>query len=114
MQVLLDKVMRDSSAYSNRGLSAPRRIPREANARIEVLVVGRYTRFAVEAGIAGVSEAWRRVGNYRAFLVRVESGEAEVIQIALRESHRQERLPAKAVGHCEFRVDLPCILRVKA
>src|ERR1051326_2418258 len=81
VQVLLDEIMSNSTPDADCCFPVASRIPGESDARIEVFVVGLNAGFAIEVRITRVSETGRRVGNDGALLVRIEFGEAEVVDI---------------------------------
>src|SRR2546430_1654708 len=69
MDVLLDdRIVRDTAAQPDCGLSVPKRIPRKTKSRIEVSPPRLDARLAGKSRIAGISKPRRRTGNDRAAL----------------------------------------------
>src|ERR1041385_4193035 len=99
MQVLADEVMGRTGAQTNYCLALACHIPCQPNAGIKVPIAALNSRFAVEPRIARINESRRSSGNDRALNTGIEFGEAEVINVALREGHRKKRRPVDAVGH---------------
>src|SRR5262245_44586439 len=113
MQVLPDEIMRDPGANADRHLAITGGIPRQCHAGIQILVVVRHAGFAMKSGILGIRETRRRVRDDSASLASLEPGQAEAINIALFELHREEWLPPDAVCHGPFGRNLPRILPIK-
>ena len=68
MQILTNEIMRDSAADAESPSCHRLTDPTRGQPRIDILVVVRHARVAVESRIARIGESRRRVRNYRAFL----------------------------------------------
>ena len=104
--------MRDSAACSNCRLAIAEGIPCDSKPWIEVSPIGLNARLAVKARIIRIGKTARSAGNYGTLLVRTESRQTEIVEIALRERHREKRLPPKTISQRDFRCDFPGILPI--
>src|SRR5262245_62631952 len=102
--------MRDSSAQTYGRLAISRRIPCKANARLEIFPLALHSRFAGEPGITRITEAWRGARNDLALDAFVEILQSEVVNVAVGESHRDERRPTKSIVQRHLPCRLPGVL----
>src|ERR1051326_1493158 len=109
---LWNEILGDPGAQAERGFSIPKRIPGNCQPRIDFLF-RRDSRLTVEAGIARIGEARVRIRYNGASLTGEESVEAEIVQVAMFERHRDERFPTQAVVQRQLGSHLPCILCVQ-
>ena len=98
---------------ADRRLAVAQRIPGQSNARPEVVPVGQHAGLAGEARVAGEIEARRRIREHRALRTRLEARHVELIDRAVHELLREERLPPNAVVQRQARPDPPGVLRVQ-
>ena len=68
----------------------------------------------MEAGIAGITEAWRSTRNDLASNTFVKTIEAEGVHIPIRELHGQKWRPTKPIVECHLPRDFPCVLQIKS
>ena len=100
-------------AGAHRGPAIAGDIPGEPDARIPFIEVALDTRLSFEARVPRVAESRRRVRNHRAADAAVERVEAEVVDVGLKEVHRQERVPYDAVVQGNP-IEFPGVLKVGA
>src|SRR5262252_2572068 len=112
MQIHPDKVLRDSSADSDRCLAISGRIPCNTNAWLEILPLAFHTGIAVESGITRIAETGWRAGNDFTLNTFVEIIEAECIDIRVSELHGHEWRPAKPIVQRQFTCGFPRVLNV--
>ena len=91
MQILFDEVMRDSRAHPDRSLSIAEWIPSKTKARIKLLPSGINAGLAGKTRIARIGESRGSIGHSRAPLASIKISQIEVVDIALREGHPEER-----------------------
>src|SRR4051812_15738680 len=95
-------------------LAVADRIPRHSDARPQVVPVGQHARLRGEAGVAWKIETCRRIGKDGALRAGLESSHVELIDRAVAQLLREERLPSHAVVHRQTRSDSPRVLRIDA
>src|ERR1051326_1873106 len=86
---------------------------RQTKPRVNVFVVILHAGSAVEARITRICKSRRSLRDDRAPLPRIESVQAEAVNVAVLKLHREEWFPSDTDSHRQLRRELPRVVCIK-
>ena len=113
VELRVHELVRLTVCGAHRGLAGAGWIPRETDARSEIVPVGQHPGLRREVLVTGEVQPGRPVREHRAPRAGAESIQVELIDGAVDQLLREERLPAQAIVQRQARADSPGVLRIQ-
>ena len=113
VELRVHELVRLAICGAHRGPARARRIPRNTDARPEIVPVGQHPGLRREVLVTGEVQPGRPVREHRAPRAGLEPVQVELIDGAVDQLLREERLPAQAIVQRQARADSPRVLRIQ-